>query len=111
MKSDRFYLKNIGSKHAEFSHFYNIFLAHPNIIAFITQGGLQSIEEAISKEVPMVGIPFIGDQPLNVKRLVEKGMAVRVKSSEIKNETLKAAILEVSGNKRFSIFCSFSKDF
>lgn len=79
------------------------------MVAFITQGGLQSIEEAISKEVPMVGIPFIGDQPLNLKRLIEKGMAVRVKSSEISKETLKAAILEVSENKRFSMLLYNSK--
>lgn len=74
---------------------------------FVTQGGLQSVEEAVSREVPMVGIPFIGDQPRNVEMLVEKGLAVKIKSSEITKDALKKAILEVAENKRLmNIFIS-----
>lgn len=76
------------------------FSAHPNVKVFVTQGGLQSIEEAISREVPMVGIPFIGDQPVNVEMLVEKGLAVKVKRSEITKNSLKKAILEVAEQKK-----------
>lgn len=73
---------------------------------FVTQGGLQSVEEAISKEVPMVGIPMIFDQPLNIKRLVELGMALEIKSSKITKKSLKEAILEVARNRRF-VFLKF----
>ncbi|RZC35969.1 UDP-glucuronosyltransferase 2B7 [Asbolus verrucosus] len=45
-------------------------LAHPNIKAFITQCGLQSMEEAIFYHVPMVGLPFYGDQ--DIKKIYEK---------------------------------------
>lgn len=76
-----------------------LFLAHPNVKVFVTQGGLQSIEEAISKNVPMVGIPFTMDQPLNVKRLVELGMAESIKPSAITRTLLRDVILKVAGNR------------
>lgn len=74
---------------------------------FITQGGLQSIEEAISKEVPMVGVPIIFDQPLNVKRIVELGLAVEIKPSELTKKSLLKVILDVAGNNRFDYYFKF----
>ncbi|KAF2889863.1 hypothetical protein ILUMI_16310, partial [Ignelater luminosus] len=71
---------------------------HPNIKLFITQGGLQSSEEAIYNEIPMVGIPFIGDQQANVQKMVNKGMALFVSHETMDKDTLKAAILEVLNN-------------
>ncbi|KAK9892168.1 hypothetical protein WA026_018370, partial [Henosepilachna vigintioctopunctata] len=50
-------------------------LAHPNVKLFVTQGGLQSSEEAIANAVPLVIIPFLGDQPMNAKILTKHGMA------------------------------------
>uniref|UniRef100_A0A8D8QFC2 UDP-glucuronosyltransferase n=1 Tax=Cacopsylla melanoneura TaxID=428564 RepID=A0A8D8QFC2_9HEMI len=49
-------------------------LAHPNIKLFITQGGLQSLQEAVYFEVPMIGIPFFGDQVYNVKIVKRLGI-------------------------------------
>ncbi|KAJ8966046.1 hypothetical protein NQ317_018127 [Molorchus minor] len=76
-------------------------LAHPNIKVFITQCGLQSIEEAISREVPMVGVPFIADQPMNIKRLVEIGVAIGIDYLTVTKEELKSAIVEVAENNRY----------
>ncbi|KAG5870475.1 hypothetical protein JTB14_030329 [Gonioctena quinquepunctata] len=76
-------------------------LGHPNVKVFVTQGGLQSIEEAISNGVPMVGLPFFADQPINVKILVEKGLAIGVDLHTMTKEDLKGAILEVATNERF----------
>ncbi|KPJ00056.1 Ecdysteroid UDP-glucosyltransferase [Papilio xuthus] len=46
-------------------------LRHPNVKIFITQGGLQSTDEAITAGVPLIGVPILGDQCYrdNVKRL------------------------------------------
>lgn len=49
-------------------------LAHPKIKLFITQGGQQSMEEAIDRMVPMVVVPFLGDQDTNAKKMVKRGI-------------------------------------
>jgi UDP:flavonoid glycosyltransferase YjiC (YdhE family) len=37
-------------------------LAHPNIKAFITHGGMLSIQESVYNGVPLMGLPIYGDQ-------------------------------------------------
>ncbi|XP_074028192.1 UDP-glycosyltransferase UGT5-like [Leptinotarsa decemlineata] len=71
-------------------------LRHSNIKLFITQGGIQSIEEAILNHVPMVVLPVFGDQAKNARRISSEGIAKTVfhKHALVKKE-LKGAILEV----------------
>lgn len=76
-------------------------LGHPNVKVFVTQGGLQSIEEAITRGVPMVGLPFLGDQPKNVKKLNKWGIGKSLNPMEMTPDMLKAAIMEVATNLRF----------
>nr|CAI5843306.1 unnamed protein product [Callosobruchus analis] len=76
-------------------------LAHPNIKLFITQGGLQSIEEAILAEVPMVGMPFIGDQAMNVKRIAMLGIGVEEDPSKITESSIRSAIYKVIRNSTY----------
>lgn len=70
-------------------------LRHPNIKLFITQGGLQSLEEAIYSGVPMVGMPFFGDQSANVKRMEIRGVSLTVNYATLTKEEFKGKILEV----------------
>ncbi|KAG5896758.1 hypothetical protein JTB14_031737 [Gonioctena quinquepunctata] len=76
-------------------------LAHQNVKVFVTQGGLQSIEQAVHYGVPLVGIPIFGDQPTNVKILVDKGMAIHIDFKSITVEKLKQAIIEIGTNKKY----------
>ncbi|KAF5302524.1 hypothetical protein FQR65_LT00896 [Abscondita terminalis] len=76
-------------------------LKHPNIKLFITQGGLQSTEEAIYDHVPMLGIPFFGDQHANVANMVSMGFGKSIDYSTITKEELKTAILEVIINPKY----------
>nr|XP_023024873.1 UDP-glucuronosyltransferase 2B7-like [Leptinotarsa decemlineata] len=85
-------------------------LGHPNVRAFITQGGLQSIEEAIRNEVPMVGLPFMSDQPNNVKKLEDFGIAIGVDHKTMTKNQLKTAILKVAENKRYKDQVRKAKD-
>lgn len=49
-------------------------LAHPKVKLFITQGGQQSMEEAIDRMVPMIVIPFISDQQANARKMEHRGI-------------------------------------
>lgn len=83
-----------------FHNFYFI-SAHPKIKVFVTQGGLQSLEEALYREVPSVVIPFFGDQNQNARLMEAKGIAVVVnRIPSVKKVELKNAILEVINNPK-----------
>lgn len=70
--------------------------------AFITQGGLQSLEEALFNYVPVVGIPFYGDQMNNVLKVQSKGLGLMVDHKSLEKDTFKNAILEVINNPKYS---------
>lgn len=70
-------------------------LAHDNVKLFITHGGLNSIQEAIDREVPMVAIPFSYDQPANANEIVHKGVAMALDLNSLTEESLRNAIHEM----------------
>ncbi|XP_013168811.1 PREDICTED: UDP-glucuronosyltransferase 2B15-like [Papilio xuthus] len=76
-------------------------LRHPNIKLFITQGGLQSTDEAITAGVPLLGIPMLGDQWYNVEKYVYHGIGQRLYFEELTEEKLKNAILDVAEDNRY----------
>ncbi|CAG9761804.1 unnamed protein product [Ceutorhynchus assimilis] len=77
-------------------------LRHPNVKLFITQGGIQSLEEAIYFEKPLIGIPMIADQESNLKKMELRGILKYVASSpRIDPGELRDAILDVMGNKKY----------
>ncbi|XP_046750709.1 UDP-glucosyltransferase 2-like [Diprion similis] len=71
-------------------------LAHPNIKLFIYQGGLQSTEEAVSHGVPLVGFPVMGDQDVNVNKMVSLGVAKKLEIKTITSDDLLDAINTVT---------------
>ncbi|KAF5269283.1 hypothetical protein FQR65_LT02584 [Abscondita terminalis] len=76
-------------------------LEHPNIKLFITQGGLQSMEEAIYSFVPMIGMPFIADQFQNVQKMEAKGMGLSVDYKTLNKDDFKSKIMEVITNPKY----------
>ncbi|KAJ8971085.1 hypothetical protein NQ317_019257 [Molorchus minor] len=77
-------------------------LKHPNIKLFITQGGLQSMEEAVYSKVPMVAIPFFFDQFNNARLMEIKGIGISIgRTPYVKKEELKDAILEAITNPKY----------
>ena len=75
------------------------FLAHSNVKVFVTHGGLHSLEEAVSREVPIVGIPFYADQPENVRKFVALGIGEQINPTSITATELKEVIVKVAGSK------------
>ncbi|KAJ8981236.1 hypothetical protein NQ317_016532 [Molorchus minor] len=70
-------------------------LEHPNTKLFITQGGLQSSEEAIFAQIPIIGIPLGTDQTVNVDTFVKYGVGINLNLYDITVENLEAAIGEI----------------
>jgi glucuronosyltransferase len=74
--------------------------AHPNVKLFLTHGGLLSIQEAIYRGVPVVGIPILGDQKHNVNRAVSFGFGVKLDFVNISTESVTWALKEGLENPR-----------
>lgn len=76
-------------------------LGHPNIKLFITQAGLQSTEEAIYNQVPLLALPFIGDQPFNAKKINQLGIGLNLDFGTLEKDVFKNAILDVIQNPKY----------
>nr|WHM27958.1 UDP-glycosyltransferase family 466 member C1 [Frankliniella occidentalis] len=61
-------------------------LAHPNVILFMTHGGLMSSTEAIFYGVPMLGIPLFSDQQSNIALYEYLGVAEGLHHTELADE-------------------------
>ncbi|XP_044755331.1 UDP-glycosyltransferase UGT5-like isoform X1 [Coccinella septempunctata] len=76
-------------------------LRHPNIKVFITQCGLQSMEEAIMNHIPLIGLPFFADQPANAIMMHNKGFGVHLDHTKLTKEKFKETIMEVINNPKY----------
>ncbi|KAM7362331.1 uncharacterized protein ACRADG_013090 [Cochliomyia hominivorax] len=77
-------------------------LAHPNIKLFISHGGFLSTTETIFHAKPILGIPILGDQPMNIMNAVRGGYALSLNFKEITKETFKSKILELLTNDSYT---------
>lgn len=75
-------------------------LRHPNVKLFITQGGSQSLEEAVAARVPLLAIPFIADQYANAERIATLGIGLRLSYSELTEVNFKESIEKIIKNSR-----------
>ncbi|KAG8228499.1 UDP-glycosyltransferase, partial [Ladona fulva] len=73
-------------------------LAHPNVKLFITHGGLLSMQEAASRGVPLIGIPFFGDQFTNLQRVTDLQIGLSLDSKNITKENILKAVHEMLDN-------------
>ncbi|XP_035454641.2 UDP-glycosyltransferase UGT5 isoform X3 [Spodoptera frugiperda] len=76
-------------------------LKHPKIKLFVTQGGLQSTDEAITAGVPLVGVPMLGDQWYNVEKYVHHGIGVKLELISLTEETFSTAVNTVIGDESY----------
>uniref|UniRef100_A0A1B6KQH8 UDP-glucuronosyltransferase n=1 Tax=Graphocephala atropunctata TaxID=36148 RepID=A0A1B6KQH8_9HEMI len=76
-------------------------LAHPNVVLFMTHGGLQSQHETISTGVPVVCVPFFGDQPMNARFYEHFEIGVKILFNDLSEETIFKAIREVLDNPKY----------
>ncbi|KAM7348769.1 UDP-glycosyltransferase UGT5-like isoform 1-T1 [Cochliomyia hominivorax] len=77
-------------------------LAHPKVKLFITHGGMGSVVESQYHGVPMVGIPFFGDQHANIANVVKSGYGLGLEYARFSEEAFRNAVLEVLENSSYS---------
>ncbi|KAJ8951680.1 hypothetical protein NQ318_012222 [Aromia moschata] len=70
-------------------------LEHPNIRLFIMQGGLQSSEEAIVAQVPIIGFPTHSDSMSNVDSFVKYGAGIALDFDYLTAESFDATIRKI----------------
>lgn len=75
-------------------------LRHPNIKLFITQAGLQSMEEAVTNGIPLLALPFMGDQHFNAKSIEKLGVGLALDFQSLCEENFHSSILEITQNPK-----------
>ncbi|WP_337775240.1 macrolide family glycosyltransferase [Streptomyces filamentosus] len=65
--------------------------------AFVTHAGMGGCGEGLRAGVPMIAVPQGVDQFTNADRLVELGVAHRIDTAEATAETLRTALLDLTG--------------
>lgn len=70
-------------------------LRHPNVLAFLSHGGLLGTLEATYNGVPVVGIPFYGDQRNNLANLEARGMGITLQYNNITKQSVLKALRTV----------------
>lgn len=53
------------------------------------------MEEALHCHVPIIGIPFLGDQFNNVLRAQDKGIGLVIYKARLNKDVLKKAVLQI----------------
>ena len=73
-------------------------LGHHNCVAFITHAGYLSFEESLCHRVPMLATPICYDQFDNAAEIESLGVGRSVKFTDITENNLKQALVEVNIN-------------
>ncbi|XP_065368553.1 uncharacterized protein LOC135961001 [Calliphora vicina] len=77
-------------------------LAHDNVKAFITHGGLLSTTESIYHGKPFIGIPIFGDQFLNMAKAVANGYGIMLDYKNLSAQALQQAVETMTGNPNYT---------
>ncbi|KYM94534.1 UDP-glucuronosyltransferase 2B15 [Cyphomyrmex costatus] len=76
-------------------------LGHPKVVAYMMQGGLQSLQEAVHYAVPVVAIPFFGDQYFNARKILDAGIGLTLDIDTITENAIVQTLTEIVKNKTY----------
>jgi len=66
------------------------------------QGGLQSLQEAVHYSVPVVAIPFFGDQLFNARKILDAGIGLTLDIDTMTEDSIVQTLMEVIDNKTWA---------
>ncbi|XP_017868415.1 PREDICTED: UDP-glucuronosyltransferase isoform X1 [Drosophila arizonae] len=78
-------------------------LAHPHVRAFIMNGDLLSLQEGITRHVPMLGLPNFRNERKNIQLAVDLGVALQLEPSNFTTVALNWALDELTKQQHFQI--------
>ena len=76
-------------------------IGHEKCRLFMTHGGLLSTQEAVFHGVPVLGLPFINDQMLNMDKAVRDGYALQLRWNRIEEKLVQRTIRELIYNESY----------
>jgi len=79
----------------------NSLLAHPNVKAFLTHGGVNSVYQAVYHGVPILGCPFFADQPDNIAQAVYHGFGLHLDAKRLDANDIVSKLLRLVGDASF----------
>lgn len=77
-------------------------LAHRKIVLFMTHGGMFGSQEGIYRGVPMLFVPFYGDQHRNALKAERAGYALTLNFADVNAITLGSRINELLSNPAYT---------
>uniref|UniRef100_A0A336LLK7 CSON001318 protein n=1 Tax=Culicoides sonorensis TaxID=179676 RepID=A0A336LLK7_CULSO len=80
----------------------NDILAHKNTKLFISHMGLGSYVEALYHAVPIIAIPFLGDQITNAAKILNEGWIEIILPSELTESNLKSTLDKMLGTEKYA---------
>ncbi|XP_043469337.1 UDP-glycosyltransferase UGT5-like isoform X2 [Leptopilina heterotoma] len=76
-------------------------LAHKNIKMFMMQGGLQSLQEAVYYGIPVISIPFFGDQKFNTRKILDSKIGLSLDIDNLSSKYIIQIVEEVLQNPQY----------
>lgn len=79
----------------------NDILAHPNVKLFVSHGGLFSTMESVDRGIPLLIVPFFGDQHRNARRIEMAGYGKVLAYDDLTETMLTEQITEMLSSNQY----------
>ncbi|CAJ0588294.1 unnamed protein product [Cylicocyclus nassatus] len=76
-------------------------LAHPRLKLFVMHGGINGLEEALFRGVPVVVIPMFADQFRNGRNVEKRGVGKVILKLELSEDKIRSAIQEILSDNSY----------
>uniref|UniRef100_A0A0N5AEB0 glucuronosyltransferase n=1 Tax=Syphacia muris TaxID=451379 RepID=A0A0N5AEB0_9BILA len=79
----------------------NDLLNHPNMKAFVTHSGLNSVTESVYAGVPLICVPLFGEQMRNARMAERRGVAVVLDKNNLNKEVITETIKVIMHDTKY----------